>query len=544
MDTVFFGHLTLIILAAAICALGARRLQLPTIVAYLLAGLLLGPATGWVQLTTSIKTLSELGIILLLFLVGLELSIEKVKGLGAAVLVAGFLQVGATAVLGFGLALALGFSPREGVFLGVALTFSSTVLAVKLLEEKHQLDALHGRIAVGVLLLQDLVVILLLTLLAAFQPGSEVTARAIGAKVGMAFGGMTLLIAGVLALARWALPRPFNWAARSPSTLLIWSLCWCFFVVAAAHALHLSAESGAFLAGFSLAQSPFSHDLRRRVHPLMNFFIALFFVSLGLQMEFGAAALQWRAAAVFAGFVLLGKLLILVLTLPRLGFGERTSVFAGLTLAQISEFSLILTAAGVAAGWVDAGLLSLVGLVGLATLSISACLIVFQEAIYLRGLKLGIFRWLRPSRPDPQPHPVGSERRGHVIVVGMNTLGRDIARRLHEQGERVLAVDTDPGKLKGLPCETCLGNVEYLSVLEEAGLARARLLVSALRIEPANELLAFRCWEAGVPCAIHVADLLLTEKLLELDVKYLMIPKIDGIKLQNAVLRERGFLPS
>lgn len=544
MDTTFFGHLTLIILAAALCALAARRVRLPTIVAYLLAGLILGPGTGWVRLTESIHTLSELGIVLLLFLVGLELSLEKVKGLGPAVLAAGVVQVGATAALGFGLAMALGFTMREGLFLGVAFTFSSTVLAVKLLEEKHQLDTLHGRIAVGILLLQDLVVILLLTLLTAFQPGGEVTARAVGGKIGMAFGGMTVLVAGVLALARWALPRPFNWAARSPSTLLVWSLCWCFLVVGGAHALHLSPESGAFLAGFSLAQTPFSHDLRRRVHPLMNFFIALFFVSIGLQMELGAAALQWRSAALFAAFVLLGKFGILVLTLPRLGFGERTSVFAALTLAQISEFSLILTAAGVAAGWVDAALLALVGLVGLTTLSLSACLIVFQEAIYLRGLKWGVFRWLRPTRPDPQPHPTGSERHGHVIVVGMNTLGRDIARRLHEQGERVLALDTDPGKLKGLPCEVALGNVEYLSVLEEAGLARARLLVSALRIEPTNDLLAFRCWETGVPCAIHVVDLSLTEKLLELDVRYLMIPKIDGMKLQNVLLRERGFLPS
>jgi len=134
--------------------------------------------------------------------------------------------------------------------------------------------------------------------------------------------------------------------------------------------------------------------------------------------------------------------------------------------------------------------------------------------------------------------------RDHVILVGMNTLGRELARRLHARSERVLAMDTDPAKLAGLPTATRVGNVEYGSVLEEAGLAEARLLVSALRIEPTNDLLAYRCREAGVACAILVVDLSVVDNLLESDVKYLMIPKVDGIKLQQQELQKRGFLPA
>lgn len=543
MESGFVQQLTLIIVAAAAFAVIARRLRLPTIVAYLAAGLVLGPATGWVAITASMGLLSEAGIVLLLFLVGLELSLDKIKGLGTAVLWAGFIQVGATVGGGLLLSLGLGFGLKESLFLAMALVFSSTVVVVKLLEEKHQLDHLHGRIAVGILLFQDLVVIALLTLTKTFEPGAAVNVTAVGLNVLKALGGMLLLLAVTMLTARYALPRPFAWAARSPATLLVWSLGWCFFVVTGAHWLHLSPESGAFLAGLGLAQLPYNHDLRRRVHPLMNFFIAVFFVSLGIQMPVAEAANQWKPALLLAAFVLGGKFLIIAFSLARLRFSERTSFLAALNLTQISEFSFILAASAMTSGWVGPEMLSLVGLVGLTTISVSATAIVFQEPLYVAALKRGWLRWLRASKHDPERAPARSLHQ-HVIVVGMNTLGRDLVRRLHARGETVLAIDTDPRKLADLPCETCLGNVEYLSVLEEAGLKEARLFISALRIEPTNDLLAYRCRQFDIPAAIQVVDLSVVDNLLEMDVKYLMIPKIDGMKLQNRVLQEHGFLPA
>lgn len=543
MESGFVQQLTLIIVAAAAFAVVARCLRMPTIVAYLAAGLLLGPGTGWVEVTPSLETFSEAGIVLLLFLVGLELSLDKIKGLGTAVLWAGFIQVGATAVGGFLISLVLGMALREAVFLSMALIFSSTVVVVKLLEEKHQLDHLHGRIAVGILLLQDLVVIALLTLTKTFEPGVPLGLGAVGWNVLKALGAMAALLAATMSTARYLLPRPFAWAARSPATLLIWSLCWCFFVVAAAHWLHLSPESGAFLAGLALAQLPYNHDLRRRVHPLMNFFIAVFFVALGLRMPIAEAAGQWWPALVLTAFVLGGKFLIVAFSLARLRFSERTTFLTALSLTQISEFSFILAASAMASGWVGADMLSLVGLVGLASIALSSSAIVFQEHLYVAALKRGWLRFLRAARHDLE-RPHGRSLHQHIIVVGMNTLGRDIVRRLHARGETVLAIDTDPRKLADLPCQTSLGNVDYLSVLEDAGLKEARLLVSALRIEPANDLLAYRCRQFNIPAAIQLVDLSVVDNLLEMDVKYLMIPKIDGMKLQNRVLQEHGFLPT
>ncbi len=540
-ESVFLGQLGWIVVGAAACAFVARGLKLPSIIAYLIAGLILGPWTGLVQVTGSLELISEAGIVLLLFLVGLELSFDKIKGVGKVVLLAGVAQVGLTFAGGFLLARALGFDPTESVFLALALTFSSTVVAVKLLEEKQQFDSLHGRIAVGILLFQDLVVIVLLTLLNGFQPGMELTWDTAGVNVAQALGKMALLIVVVLGVSRYLLPKPFAWIARSPAGMFIWSLCWCFFVVSAAHALHLSEETGAFLAGLSLAQLPYNHDLRRRVHPVMNFFIAVFFVSLGVKMDLRAATQEWDLTLYLALFAVVGKFAIVMFALARLKFGERTAHFTATTLAQVSEFSFILAAAAVQSGWVDNRILALVGLVGLATFSVSACLIIYNEVVYFWSRHLGLLKPFLARRRDPQQSRP-ARRHHHILVVGMNTLGREIVARLHARGEQVLAIDTDPEKLKGLPCETMLGDVESFSVLEEADLSAAKLLVSALRIEPTNDLLAYRCKQAAVPCSIHAVDLSATDNLLEMDVKYLMIPKVDGIKLQNRELQARGLL--
>jgi Kef-type K+ transport system membrane component KefB len=530
-----------IVVAGAVFAALARRIRMPAIVAYLLAGLVLGPATGLVRITPALELISEVGIALLLFLVGLELSFHKVRDVGPVAVVAGLGQVVFTALGGLALCWLMGFTWTESLFLAVALTFSSTVVVVKLLDEKQELNSLYGRIAVGIFLVQDLVAILILTFLAGLSADTERSLVSMAVGLGQAFGGMLLLLGVVLVAAKWLLPRPLAWAARAPETIFIWSLTWCFVMVLLAHQAHLSLEIGAFLAGISLAQLPYSEDLRRRVHPLMNFCIAVFFVSLGIKLELGAVQAHWGAALWLALFVLLGNPLIFMLIIARMGYGERTSFFTSVTVAQISEFSFIVVALGVSTGLVGAEILSITALVGLVTIALSAYMILYNQQLYevCRRLKL-----LRPFRAECglEEAPAPPRRRHHVIIVGMNTLGRELTRRLTAAGEIVLAIDTDSGKLRELPCATLLGNVEYLSVLEEAGLPHARLLISALQIEATNDLLAYRCRAHRVPCAVHVIDLEETDNLLEMDVAYLMIPKVDGVKLQTRELKRLGFL--
>jgi len=528
--------------AAAGCAVLGRMLKLPTIVSFLAAGLLLGPASGLVDPSHAIETISEIGIVLLLFLVGLELSFEKIRDVGFVAVVAGVGQLVLTAVGGMLLCTLLGFRPMEALFLAVALTFSSTVVVVKVLGDKNELDSLYGRIAVGIFLVQDVAVVIALTMLAGLRQADGSGGSAMW-EIARAFGGMGLLVAVLLAASRYILPRPFAWAAGSPGTLFIWSLGWCFACVSLARALGLPIEIGAFLAGLSLAQLPYNRDLQHRIKPLMNFFVAIFFVSLGLGMQPGAAASDWVPVAVLSLFVLIGKTLILFPIIARFGYGERTSFLAGITVAQISEFSFIFVAMGAAVGLVGNRILAITAMVGVVTIAVSAYLILYNAEIY-RWLKSA--GWLKPFRTKPatRPEDDAAALTGHVIVVGMNSLGRTIASKLHAGGEVVLAIDTDPRKLRGLPCKTMLGSTEYADVLADAGLPTAKLLVSALRIEEANELLAYRCRQFGIPCSIHAIDLSMVDGLLELGAIYLMLSKVDGVKHQTRHLRQTGVLPT
>jgi Kef-type K+ transport system membrane component KefB len=538
-DIPVLRDLGLILVAGAICVLLARRLRAPTIVAYIVAGLVLGPATGLLGAAEPIELIAEIGIVLLLFLVGLELSLEKIRDVGRTALIAGIGQIVLTTASGFGIASLLGFDVVGAFFIGLALTFSSTVVVVKLLGQKEELDTLYGRIAIGIFLVQDVVVIVALTFLAGFGGRASVTVSEIGRGLLTAFAGMAVLLGAALLSARYVLPRLFGWAAASPDTLFIWSLCWCFLFVLGAEVFHLSAEIGAFLAGISLAQLPFNDDLRRRVRPLTNFFVAVFFVSLGIRMRVGDAADHWIAAIVLSVFVLIGTPVIIMWILARLGYGERTSFLSSVTLAQVSEFSFIFAAVGASLGVIDDAILALIAVVGLVTIALSAYMILYNHQLYnwtRRSGLLGLFR----ARSDLAVRRAGAELSGHIIVVGINSLGRRIVEQLVERGEQVLALDSSPANLRGLRCHTKLGNAEFVSVLEEAGIRRAKLLVSALQIEETNHLLAYWGRAFEVPTSIHAFDQTIVEELQQAGADHLIMSKSAGLRRVAEAFHEAG----
>ncbi len=533
-------NLGAIIATGAVCAFLGKVIRMPSIVAYLAAGMLLGPALGLVEIDHSLELISKLGIALLLFLVGLELSFEKIRDVGKVAFYAGIGQVVFTALFGFLLCLALGFAPVPALFLAVALTFSSTVVVVKLLDQKGELDHLYGRIAVGIFLVQDIVVIAVLTILTGLQgAGAGFDPASIALSLARAGGGMVLLLGLTLLAAKYLLPRPFAWAARSPDTSFVWALSWCLLIAGLASALGLSIEIGAFLAGIAVAQLPYNSDLHRRLHPLMTLFVAVFFVTLGVRMDFSAAHESWSAAAILALFVLIGNPLIFMIIIARMGYSEGTAFRTSVTVAQISEFSFIFAAMGVSAGLVGDDTISIVALVGIVTIAASAYMIIYTEPLYRTLKRIGALKCFRAKQQaDTDAYRA---RRGHIIVVGMNALGREIVSQLCRRGERVLAIDTDPAKLDGLgAADTLIGNVEYESVVEEVGLREAKLVVSALQIEDTNHLLAYRCRACGVPCAIHAFDVSVVDDLLELDTSYLLMPTVDGIVEQRRLLDTIG----
>lgn len=536
----------LMVLFASLITLIAQKTRVPHIVVYIVSGLVIAylpfPLTGLGGLESNgqvVHTISEIGISLLLFLVGLELSLAKIKDVGKVSVIAGLGQVIFTAIFGSLLAYLLGYTITESVVIGTALTFSSTVVVVKILGQKRQLDSLYGRIAVGIFLVQDLVVIFVLTVMAGVFQGGIFEAEGAVWGLAKAFFGMSLLLVVSLIAAKWLLARLLSWAAASTETVFILSLTWCFLLVVTAEAFGLSKEIGSFLAGLGLAQLPLSHALKERIHPLMNFFIAIFFISLGMQMDLSAASDEFLPAIALSLFVLIGNPIIFIWIISKGGFSKRTSFLTSVTVAQISEFSFIFAALCLKTNLIGPSILSVVTLVGLITIVISSYMILYNEKLYEFSKRTGLLRWFTASMADEgKLHE--QKLKDHFIVVGMNELGREIVLQLHDLKQKVIAIDVDATKLALLPCKILAGNVDYLATLEDANFRHAKMIVTALRIEDTNNTLAYRCQQEAIPIVVHGFDRSVLPELRRMGVTHILDSKSAWLRAACQRLRDSG----
>src|SRR3972149_7286357 len=334
----------LILSLATILSALAKQAKLPSILAYIVTGILVG-LSGYFEASNFrpiLDFLAQLGITFLLFLVGLELRFSDIKYIGRAALLTGLGQIIFTGLAGFILSRVLGFGGIEAVYIAAALTFSSTIIVVKLLTEKRDLDSLYGKITVGFLLVQDAVAILALILVTALSGGNEASYANF---LSVVIKGIILVLATVF-LARNTVPWVFAKASKSLEVLFFLSVGWVLLVASLASYLGLSIEIGAFLAGVSLANLPVEHQIASRVRPLRDLFIVFFFVLLGISFSFGNVLNLLLPITVLSVFILVGNPLIVLAIMGFLGFRKRTSFLASITVAQISEFSLILVALG------------------------------------------------------------------------------------------------------------------------------------------------------------------------------------------------------
>ena len=534
--------------AATGVLLAGRVLGLPPILSYMVAGLLLGPVSGLLGPQESVALFSELGIALLLFLVGLELSLARIRDVGATALSVGLVQVTVTTVAAAALATLIGFARADALVLGLALAFSSTVVVVKLLERSGGTGSDLGRTTIGILLVQDVVVVVALTAISGVG-GGESGLKSLVHGLTIATAGMAALATAAAGGALWLLPRLLGWIAASAETLLVVSLTWCFAFILGAERFAISIELGAFISGLALAQLPYADELIRRVHPLANFFLAVFFVALGAGIDPDVARTLWPQAIVLSAFVLIAKPALVFGLLLWRKYNGQTAFLAGLTLGQVSEFGFLLVAVALASGVAgSAELASLIGLVGILTIGLSATLVPRGPAIYrwltrlVMRSGLGKPRLVPPLAPGSHSEQLLPPVEGHVVVVGMNTLGRTLVRRLCERGEQVVAVDSDPLKLAGLPARTVFGNADSVVVLRRAGIERARLVVAAPQIEDVNALIAHRCHLMRVPVSVHAFDPSMVDELLEIGADHLMVPKLDGVPLVERELRRLGVM--
>lgn len=438
---IFYEIAALLVLAAGVGFIGLLLRQ-PLIVSFIAVGIMAGPSVlDIAQSDEQIDLLAELGIAVLLFLVGLKLDFNLVRTLGPVALVTGLGQVLFTTVFGFLIGLALGLDPLTSFYVAVALTFSSTIIIVKLLSDKREIDALHGRIALGFLIVQDIVVVVAMIVLSAIGVGGAGDAALSDVLKVLAYGAAML---GAVALfIRYAANPLVERLSRSPELLVSFAIGWAALLAALGHYLGFGKELGGLLAGVSLASTPFREAIASRLASLRDFLLLFFFIALGASLDLSVLGASVGPALVLSLFVLIGNPLIVLVIMGAMGYRKRTSFLAGMTVAQISEFSLIFMAMAVSINHAPESALGLVTLVGLVTIAASTYMITYSHWIYDRlEPLLGVFerRASGNHREDaPQDAPPHD-----VILFGLGRYGLGIGAALKAGGLRVLGVDFSP----------------------------------------------------------------------------------------------------
>ena len=550
--------ITLCIAAAWVLGLVAQFLRQPVLLAYLAGGFALGPVGfKFIESAESISTIAELGLILLLFMIGLEIDLKKIVSAGRSITLTALVQIGAGIILGVVFFRCLGFGLGSGrwdaLYLAIAAALSSTVIIVKVLYDKQELDTQTGRVTLGVLVLQDLAAILFL----AVQPNLEHLAPAI---LLLSLARVVVLIAAALALSRYVLPAIFRRVARSPELVQVGALAWCFLLGELGERLQLSREMGALVAGVAISTFPYALDVTAKVTSLRDFFVTLFFVGLGMKIPLPTGTLvAW--ALVFAVFVVVTRFLTTFTPLYFMRQGLRMSLIPAINLSQVSEFSLVVLALGVQAGHLVHPATQ--GMVSLAFVALAA-LSTFAMA-QSDGLARGLIPMLKRAglhdldSCGDDVHAEGGEGHGRsrIMFLGFFRTASSLleAMQCHAPDliRDVVVVDFSPVARAGLiarKVRIVYGDISQRETLLHAGVENAEVLIctipDSLLKGTSNERLV-RLLRSLNPTARIIANAEVLGQvpvLLEAGANYVSVPRLHeaGDLLEAVRAAAKGLL--
>lgn len=479
------------IAAAALLALVGWRFRQPLILAYLVTGVVIGPhgPLGWVTDQASIASVAEIGLILLLFIIGLEIDVKKLASAGPAVLLTGALQVPICIGLGLGFFYLIGIRNSGGnyalVYLAACMSLSSTLVVVKLLNDKYELDTLPGRITLGILVIQDMWAVAML----AVQP-NLLNPNLLPLAFSIWRGA--LLVVGGFAISKYILPHLFRAVAKAPELVLVSALAWCFFLAGAASVIGLSREMGALIAGVSLSTFPYNLDVMAKAVSLRDFFVTLFFVALGMQIEIPSLRVVEIALAASA-FVIVSRLSVVPI-LYALRLGHRASLLPAINLAQVSEFSIVIASLGrtLRVPQIDSDVLTIVIMTFAITSVISTYMINSSHAVQRvlsKGLKLLHVKDLDVGEAAPARKEARDET---VVFLGFFRDASSILFELENSGsavegqvllDKVLVIDFNPkvmAELRRRGISSVYGDIAHADTLRHAGIEDAELVVCSI----------------------------------------------------------------
>lgn len=529
MDNIFI-QLAIILAVASIMGLVTIRLKLPLLIAYLLGGLLIASMAFFdVKQSQALSFLPEIGIAFVLFLVGMELDLRQLKSFGFPIIVAGILQVVISSVLGTFIAQSFGFKLIESIYLGIGLSFSSTIVVVKLLLEKNDLDSLYGKLSVGILLLEDLLAVVILLGLTSVSSSVFNLGLTLTFPILAFMGKVALLLAFGLILNKFILGRLFKAVSSSGELLFLTALAWCFIYTSLAQLIGFSVLIGAFLAGVALANSPYHYQIQGKVKPMRDFFVALFFVYLGTKVNFGLISSTYLLIMAFTLYSIVVKPIIFLLILGTFGFRKHTLFHTAINLSQISEFSLIILLVGLTHGLVSETALVVIASSGVLSIIISSLMISNSARIYKRlSFVMGFFE--RKKRHFLE-ETAKSQLKDHVVLIGSHQVGESIIRFLQKEQVSLLALDFNPyqvDKLTSAGVPTIFGDMSDPEVLDLLNLSQARIIISTVPDKHDNKLLIeeLKNRQLHIPVIIRSDSIKDAKELYKFGASFVFVPDV------------------
>mgnify|MGYP000897203863 CR=1 FL=1 len=537
MESSIFTQITLVIAVAALMAIVMRLLKQPLIMSYILTGIIVGPSVlNLVHAKEAFESFSELGITLLLFIIGLGMNAAVIKSLGRVSLVTAAAILLMVGLAGHLTSLALGFDNTTSIILGIALFFSSTIIILKVLSDNKELSRLYGQIAIGVIIIDDVVATLALVVVAALGAHTALNVTAFG-MLGLKAAGLGLFL---FVLGTRVIPVLGKLFARSQELLFLFTVAWGFSVAGLFEVAGFSHEVGALFAGVALAGLPYATEMAAKLKPLRDFFIVIFFVTLGETFTFGAMKESLIPALVLSAIVMLGKPLFVTLALGLQGYTKLTSFKTAIHLSQISEFSIILVMFAASTGVIDPRATPIITLVALITIGISTYLMKYDDQLF-RLFEHHLRHFERANANEPKQRRVLYP----AILFGYHKGGYEYIRTFRDMKQRYIVVDYDPDVIDHLEAQGvhhAYGDATDQEFLEEISVAEAKLVVSTITDIETNRILLkyLRRHGHGTSFICHANNLDEASELYALGASYVSLPHFIGSERISGFIKRHG----
>jgi len=503
--------------------------------AYIITGIVAGPSVfNIIHSQAAFESFSEIGIALLLFIVGLGLNVATIKSLGKPVLVVALVNTAVVGGVSYGVSLLLGFTKTEALIVAIAMLFSSTIVVIKALSDKKSISRLYGRIAIGVTLMEDLMATVALLFVTAAGGGATLHDFEVLLMRGILLG-VGLAVTGV-----YIMPKLTKFFASSQEFLFMFALMWAFGVASLFEIAGFSIEVGALFAGVTLASLAYAQEISTRLKPLRDFFLVLFFVSLGERLGLDSIASALVPALVLSVVVVFFKTLVIASSLGRLSYTEQTSYKVGIHLSQISEFSVILVVLAQSTGLVGEAVTNILTLTALITIGVSTYLMHYDDKLYR-----SVSQWLKfIERANPKLEPRATS--GYkLILFGYHKGGHEFIKAFREMRKRYIVVDYNPDVIEVMDRQNInniFGDATDYELLEEIGVHKAELVVSTMTDLDTNLLLARHVnqWNPEGVFICHANSYDDAAKLYEHGAAYVMLPHFIGSEQMSMFIRKNG----